>query len=875
MSEQRVKETEDRKAAEQSLRLMKFAVDHASDSLFWIRPDAGFAYVNDSTCSRLGYTRDELLAMTVFDVDPAFPREAWAVHWQEIKERKSFTIETTHRTKTGEVFPVEVSVNYVEYEGAEYNFAFARDMSERTKAEDALRKANEQLEITVASRTTELKNRQRQLDLIVDASPMIIFYKDSDGKFVRVNTAFSEMLNVPKEDFEGKTVFDLYSPQIAQNMASDDREVLQSGRPKMNIIEQYESTSGIRWVRTDKIPICRENGMTEGLVGFAQDITERKLAEEALRRSEQKYRQLFSEMLGAFALHEIICNSSGKPVDYVTLEINRAFETSLDVKGEQVIGKKVSEFLSKAELDHWLGIFGPVALTGESARYEMHSPSNQKVFEGVVFSPEKGKFAVTFFDVTSRKQAEQERQANLKFFESMDKVNRAIQGTTDLEQMMSDVLGVALAVFDADRAYIVYPVDPEAATYRVPMERTTPEYPGALDKGMEVPIDAESIKVFRAVLGSDSPVTFGPGCDAALPSHLTNYFGVQSQAAMAIYPRVDKPYMFGVHQCSYPRIWTTEEKKLLKEIGRRLADALTSLLAYQEVRTLNEELEQRIGERTADSQKKSRELQENQVALMNIVEDLNEKTAELESANVRLHELDQLKSMFIASMSHELRTPLNSIIGFSSIMLNEWTGPVTAEQKENLAAVLRSGKHLLSLINDVIDVSKIEAGKIESIAEEFDARELVLEAVETLKKDIENKGLELHVQAPQQVMYTDRRRLLQCLLNLVSNAVKYTPKGSIRVSTDLSTDGSMMILSVEDTGIGIREDELCKLFLPFVRLTPPSGAIVPGTGLGLYLTNKLVREILGGDILVSSTYGTGSRFTLRVPVAVGNHSAGR
>jgi len=114
-----------------------------------------------------------------------------------------------------------------------------------------------------------------------------------------------------------------------------------------------------------------------------------------------------------------------------------------------------------------------------------------------------------------------------------------------------------------------------------------------------------------------------------------------------------------------------------------------------------------------------------------------ERTDELQKANIALEKANRLKSEFLATMSHELRTPLNSIIGFSSILLNEWVGPVNAEQKDNLASVLRSGKHLLSLINDVIDVSKIEAGMIESVAEDFDIRELVDEAVETIKKDIE------------------------------------------------------------------------------------------------------------------------------------------
>ena len=201
----------------------------------------------------------------------------------------------------------------------------------------------------------------------------------------------------------------------------------------------------------------------------------------------------------------------------------------------------------------------------------------------------------------------------------------------------------------------------------------------------------------------------------------------------------------------------------------------------EEIRKLNDELEQRVIMRTADFEKKSLELQESQSALMNIVDDLNNKTEELEQANIKLKDLDRLKSMFIASMSHELRTPLNSIIGFSSILYDGWIGPVTAEQKENLATILKSGKHLLNLINDVIDISKIEAGKIESKIEDFDLNDVISEAVNLLISEIKAKGLSLTVDSVSLQMRTDRRRLLQCVINLLSNAVKFTEKGSIRV----------------------------------------------------------------------------------------------
>ncbi len=316
-----------------------------------------------------------------------------------------------------------------------------------------------------------------------------------------------------------------------------------------------------------------------------------------------------------------------------------------------------------------------------------------------------------------------------------------------------------------------------------------------------------------------------------------------------------RPLDFGGEKCVLSVVRDITERRRIEE----------------EIRKLNEELEQRVRERTAELDKRGMELEEIKLALMNIVEDLNESAAELEQANVRLKELDRLKSMFIASMSHELRTPLNSIIGFSSIIHDEWIGPINAEQKENLAIIRQSGKHLLNLINDVIDVSRIEAGKIESAPEEFDLHDLISEAVSMVRKELEEKGLDLRVRVEHHPMRADRRRLLQCVLNLLTNATKYTEKGCVLVETRIVHDAAMLTgetaeISVTDTGIGIGEEDAQRLFQPFVRLGSPLMTTVPGTGLGLYLSKKLAVEVLKGDITFSSEFGRGSRFAIRIPV---------
>jgi len=166
------------------------------------------------------------------------------------------------------------------------------------------------------------------------------------------------------------------------------------------------------------------------------------------------------------------------------------------------------------------------------------------------------------------------------FFESLDRVNRAIQGATSLEQMMSDVLELLLEIFGCDRAWLLYPCDPNIAAWRVPMERTRPEYPGALALGVEVPMDPEVVEVSRLLLSANRPVKFGPGEEHPLPAAAAS-FGVQSFVAMALHPKVDKPYMFGLHQCSYVRTWTPEEERLFQEVGRRMTDSLTSLLTQR------------------------------------------------------------------------------------------------------------------------------------------------------------------------------------------------------------------------------------------------------------------------------------------------------
>jgi PAS domain S-box-containing protein len=177
-----------------------------------------------------------------------------------------------------------------------------------------------------------------------------------------------------------------------------------------------------------------------------------------------------------------------------------------------------------------------------------------------------------------------EGQVHLRFFQSMDRVNRAIVGADDLEQMMSDVLDAVLAIFGCDRAWLAYPCDPDASSFRVPMERTRAEYPGAFARGHDMPVEDDIARAFREARAASGPVKFGDGTEHPVPAGPFTLYQVQSMLGMAIYPKGDSPYMFGIHQCSRPRQWTAEDVQLLQEIGRRLSDGLTSLLAVRRLR---------------------------------------------------------------------------------------------------------------------------------------------------------------------------------------------------------------------------------------------------------------------------------------------------
>jgi PAS domain S-box-containing protein len=263
-------QNEELRRTEEALQLAKFSVERAADAVYWIDPQAKVLNVNEAASLMLGYSKEELCAMTVHDLNPDFQANMWPGFWAETQRRGTMVFETVHRTKNGRLIPIEVSVNYLSYDGKEYHCAFVRDITKRKQAEAALR-------------SSELF-----LESIVENIPDMIFVKDAQQlKFVRFNRAGEELLGRARPELIGKSDYDFFPKAEADFFTGKDQEVLREGK-LLDIPEEPVLTKekGRRFLHTKKIPIFDEMGRPQYLLGISEDITERKRVEEALHASQ-------------------------------------------------------------------------------------------------------------------------------------------------------------------------------------------------------------------------------------------------------------------------------------------------------------------------------------------------------------------------------------------------------------------------------------------------------------------------------------------------------------------------------------------------------------------------------------------------------------
>jgi PAS domain S-box-containing protein len=434
-----------RKRAEEQVALLSFALDNVREAAFLVDESGRFHYVNEEGCRALGYARAELLGMGVPDIDVEFPAGRWSDHWRDLKAQQSLNFESSHRTRDGRIFPVEISANYLEYGGVAYNLALVRDITERKRAE------------------VKMQQQEMELRQVLDITPQLVGVFGPDRERLYVNR--------PALDYFGVT------------------------------LEEWQSISDPFWFFH---PGDRERVAKDVYSGPASDVPHEY--EARLRRRDGAYLWFL-------------------------------FRDS-PLRDDQ--GRIVRWYLAAT-------------------------------------------------DIEDRKQAEEKRQAQIWFLESMDRINRAMQGTNDLEQVTGDVIEAMLTIFDSERAFLYYPCDPDAPSFEVVMQRARPEY--AVEGGV-IRMTPDTARGFQIVLASSGVVTFGPGCDHPLVGDFAKRFGHKSSIGIALYPKTGKPWVLVMHQCSHSRVWTPDERKLLEEIARRLADSLTSLLMFRNQRESEEALRQ-------------------------------------------------------------------------------------------------------------------------------------------------------------------------------------------------------------------------------------------------------------------------------------------
>ncbi len=402
------------------------------DGYFEVDLKGSFTSFNESMRKMLGYDQEEMVGLNY--------RRYMA---KKIAKKVSLTFNEVFRTgipaktadwrlirKDGMAIDIETSISLKRNKSGEPTgfFGIARDISERRRMEEALKK------------------ERQDILLILDSSPVIIFYKDREGTFVRVNKTFAESLKMTQEEIMGKTVLDLYSREVAERMKVDDQEVIESGRPKLNIIEYYESAGGIRWVQTDKIPIYGGNNSVIGLVGFAQDITERKDAEEALKKERQ-------DIL-------LILDSSPTIIFYTDTEgkfirVNKRFAMGLEKTEEEIVGKTVFDLFSRKVAEGMTRDDQEVIKSGfpKLDIIEQHeSPIGPRWIQTdkiPVFDENNNVVALAGFaqDITDRKKAEEALRESEEKFRNLFRTSRDFLSISNLEGKVIDANDAAREFF--------------------------------------------------------------------------------------------------------------------------------------------------------------------------------------------------------------------------------------------------------------------------------------------------------------------------------------------------------------------------------------------------------------------------------------------
>lgn len=724
------------------------------------------------------------------------------------------------------------------------------------------------------------------------------------------------------------------------------------------IVEQRLRTSNGEWkwiLTRGKAVEYDSNGKALRMVGTHTDISERKKVEGALMNSERKYRMLFQNLTTGFALHEIILNSEGQPCDYRFIEINPAFEALTGLKADNLIGKTVLEVIPNIE-PYWIEKYGQIALTGIPDNFENYSKELNKYFQVNSYSPDPGKFATIFLDITGRKLAEDVLReseakhssmiANIsdviiilgvdgvfkyvspnmeKYFgwlpeDLIGTIGRDTVHPDDFERIQSEFF--TLIAKENSITKVVYNSKCKDGTYKlievtgvnlvndpcingilmnfhdiVDLEQAKNELVTAKTKAEELLVETQNQK-FEIELQNErlegllrvsqyKPKSKQDLLDYALNEaiELTSskigyiyYYNEHTQQLtlntwsnevmkecsvvnpQSVYDldqtgcwgeavRQRKPIMINDFQCDDPFRKGTPEGHVL------LSNFLTVPVF------IDNAIVGVVGVANKPDNYQQSDIRQLTLMMDAVwrISDRESMIENLKEAKERAEESDRLKSAFLANMSHEIRTPMNGILGFAELLKEpDLTGD---EQQEYISIIERSGTRMLNIINDIVEISKIESGLMEVNVKETNVNEQIEYIYTFFKPEVESKGMKLSFKngmtSKEAIFKTDREKLYAILINLVKNAIKYTDKGSIELGYE--NKGGLLQFFVKDSGIGIPKNKLESVFNRFVQVDMGDKRAFQGAGLGLSISKAYV-EMLGGKIWAESEEGKGSVF---------------
>jgi signal transduction histidine kinase len=489
----------------------------------------------------------------------------------------------------------------------------------------------------------------------------------------------------------------------------------------------------------------------------------------------------------------------------------------------------------------------------EQYRYEarmMHADGSycwQEVIGCVIERDDEGnpvRLCGVHVNITERKQVEAALSQTHRALRVLSHCNSAVVHATEEQALLDEVCRVTVGPAGYELAWVGYAEQDEAQTVRLVASAGPAE--GFLDR---VHVSWGDNQYGQGAIG----LAIREG-RTTVARHLLSrpqysvwreFFETRNFRSIIATPLRQAGAVFGVLAvyANEPDAFDPAEVDLLAELGENLAHGILSLRARNERTAALAALEQ---------------------SQLELEERVRERTIELEAAKEAAESADRLKSTFLATMSHELRTPLNSIIGFTGIVTQGMAGPLNAEQAKQLNIVKNSARHLLDLINDVLDISKIEAGQLETQCGIFSLPQAVEKVMAIISPLAEKKGILLHTEISSDVgiILGDQRRTEQILLNLIGNAVKFTDEGSVVIRC--WREDEWYRVSIADTGIGIDPQHQKSIFEPFRQADTGLSRKREGTGLGLSICKRLV-EHLGGLLSMESVSGKGSTFTVKLP----------